>query len=147
MKAMAMRAASLGIAFFVRFVWAMVHVFNAGAGLGPGSWSGGLSLHAQLVFNDLPAAFRASGYLPVVRIEKPGEPYGKLAAGALLEKVGAKDMRIGGAKVSEKHANILLNSGQASAADIKRLADILKAKVKTEFGYILEEEITFLGDY
>jgi UDP-N-acetylmuramate dehydrogenase len=80
-------------------------------------------------------------------IEKPGEPYGKLAAGALLEKVGAKEMQIGGAKVSEKHANILLNSGKASAADIKRLADILKEKVKSEFGYILEEEITFLGDY
>ena len=41
----------------------------------------------------------------------------------------------------------VLNSGKASAADIKRLADILKEKVKSEFGYILEEEITFLGDY
>jgi UDP-N-acetylmuramate dehydrogenase len=93
-----------------------------------------------------PCADRSAGCF-FKNIEKPGEPFGKLAAGALLEKVGAKEMRIGGAKVSEKHANILLNSGEASAADIKRLADILKEKVKNEFGYILEEEITFLGDH
>jgi UDP-N-acetylmuramate dehydrogenase len=80
-------------------------------------------------------------------IEKPDEPYGKLAAGFLLEKVGAKQMQIGGARVFEKHANILINStGSASAADIRKLAEILKKRVKDEYGYNLEEEITFLGD-
>jgi len=79
-------------------------------------------------------------------IDKAEEPHGKLAVGALLEKVGAKKMQVGGAKVSEKHANILINSGTATAEDIKKLADILKDRVKNEFGYILEEEITFLGD-
>lgn len=80
-------------------------------------------------------------------IEKPDEPYGKLAAGFLLEKVGAKQMQIGGARVFEKHANILINStGTASASDIRKLAEILKKRVKDEYGYNLEEEITFLGD-
>jgi len=79
-------------------------------------------------------------------IEKPDEPHGKLAAGYLLEKVGAKEMHIGGASVSDKHANILINSGTATASEIKKLAEILKERVKNEFGYILEEEITYLGD-
>ena len=80
-------------------------------------------------------------------IEKPDEPYGKLAAGFLLEKVGAKEMQIGGAGVFERHANILINSsGTASAADVRKLAEILKKRVKDKFGYNLEEEITFLGD-
>jgi UDP-N-acetylmuramate dehydrogenase len=79
-------------------------------------------------------------------IEKPDEPHGKLPAGLLLEKVGAKETRIGGAEVSAQHANILINSGTATAADIKKLAELLKERVKNEFGYILEEEITFLGD-
>jgi len=79
-------------------------------------------------------------------IEKADEPHGKLAAGMLLEQVGAKTMRVGDAKVFEKHANILINSGSATAADIRRLAKLLKEKVKAEYGYELEEEITFLGD-
>ncbi|NIP41491.1 MAG: UDP-N-acetylmuramate dehydrogenase [candidate division Zixibacteria bacterium] len=80
-------------------------------------------------------------------IEKADEPYGKLAAGFLLEKVGAKGMHIGGAGVFEKHANILINaSGKARAEDVRKLAEALKKKVKDEYGYNLEEEITFLGD-
>ncbi|MBD3219536.1 MAG: UDP-N-acetylmuramate dehydrogenase [candidate division Zixibacteria bacterium] len=80
-------------------------------------------------------------------IEKPDEPFGKLAAGFLLEKVGAKQMHIGGARVFDKHANILINaSGKARAADVRKLAEALKKKVKDEYGYDLEEEITFLGD-
>lgn len=79
-------------------------------------------------------------------IEKADEPYGKLAAGKLLEQVGAKEMKIGGARVFDKHANILINSGTASAEDVRKLAEILKKRVKDEYGYDLEEEITFLGD-
>jgi len=79
-------------------------------------------------------------------IEKADEPFGKLAAGKLLEQVGAKDMQVGGAKVFPKHANILINSGTASAEDVRKLAEILKKRVKDEYGYVLEEEITFLGD-
>ena len=79
-------------------------------------------------------------------IEKADEPYGKLAAGKLLEQVGAKEMKIGGAQVFARHANILINSGTASAEDVRKLAEILKKRVKDEYGYDLEEEITFLGD-
>jgi UDP-N-acetylmuramate dehydrogenase len=79
-------------------------------------------------------------------IEAPDQPHGKLAAGYLLDKIGAKNLTIGGARVFENHANILINSGQAKAEDVRKLAEMLKERVKNEFGYTLEEEITYLGD-
>lgn len=80
-------------------------------------------------------------------IEKPDEKYGKLSTGMLLERVGAKEMTVGKAGVFPYHANILVNLGDAKADDIRELAMILKKKVKDQFGYSLEEEITYLGDF
>jgi UDP-N-acetylmuramate dehydrogenase len=76
-----------------------------------------------------------------------GRKYGKLSAGKLLEEVGAKNMAFGGAHVFENHANILINDGSAKSEDIKRLADLLKAKVKHKFGIELREEVILLGDF
>jgi len=73
--------------------------------------------------------------------------YGKLAAGKLLEEVGAKDLRCGSAAVYQKHANIVINEGCASSADIKRLADLMKLKVKERFGIDLREEVVLLGRF
>jgi UDP-N-acetylmuramate dehydrogenase len=80
-------------------------------------------------------------------IEKPDEEHGKLSTGTLLEQVGAKEMTIGQAGVFERHANILINLGGAKADDIRELAMILKQKVKDRFGYTLEEEVTYLGNF
>jgi UDP-N-acetylmuramate dehydrogenase len=68
----------------------------------------------------------------------------KMAAGSLLEKVGAKELRKGGAAVYPGHANFILNRGGASAADIRGLARTMKARVKKEFGITLEEEVVYL---
>jgi UDP-N-acetylmuramate dehydrogenase len=68
----------------------------------------------------------------------------KMAAGYLLDKVGAKELRKGGAAVYPGHANFILNCGGASAADIRGLARTMKARVKKEFGITLEEEIIYL---
>jgi UDP-N-acetylmuramate dehydrogenase len=68
----------------------------------------------------------------------------KMAAGYLLEKVGAKELRRGGAAVYPGHANFILNRGGATAADIRGLARTIKARVKKEFGVTLEEEIIYL---
>jgi len=80
-------------------------------------------------------------------IEKPDEKYGKLSAGMLLEKVGAKDASVGKAGVHQNHANILVNLGGARAEDVRELAAMLKKRVKDKFGYTLEEEITYLGSF
>lgn len=80
-------------------------------------------------------------------IEDSSQPNGKLAAGKLLDEVGAKDMRVGGAAVFGEHANIIINTGQATSKDIRQLADILKEKVKKKFGIELTEEIRCLGEF
>jgi UDP-N-acetylmuramate dehydrogenase len=72
-------------------------------------------------------------------------PQGKIPAGLLLEKVGAKGMRQGDAQVSQLHANVLINSGSASAADVQELARMLKEKVKQGFGLELEEEVAYIN--
>jgi UDP-N-acetylmuramate dehydrogenase len=67
------------------------------------------------------------------------------SAGRLIEKAGLKGTRIGGAEISEKHANFILNKGNASANDILSLIRIVKEKVRSEFGIALECEVIILG--
>ena len=68
-------------------------------------------------------------------------------AGRLLEEVGAKGMQIGGARVSSKHANFILNTGIATAQDIYDLMMRLKGLVKERFGVELEPEIQLVGEW
>lgn len=67
-------------------------------------------------------------------------------AGELLERVGAKEARVGGAAVYSGHANFLYNAGNATARDVLALAALLKKRVKDAFGIDLEEEIIALPD-
>ena len=80
-------------------------------------------------------------------VPDPAQEHGKLPAGRLLEEVGAKELRVGGAEVFKKHANIIVNTGNATSKDIRRLADILKRKVCDRFGIELQEEIQQLGRF
>lgn len=73
--------------------------------------------------------------------------HGKIAAGKLLDAVGAKSMSVGGARVSERHANIIVNGGSATSKDIRRLADKLKDKVFEKYGIMLQEEVIQIGEF
>jgi len=68
----------------------------------------------------------------------------RAAAGRLLEEVGAKELRRGGAGVYAGHANFILNFGGATAGDVRALARTMKARVKRKFGIELEEEVIYL---
>ena len=68
---------------------------------------------------------------------------GKIPAGYLLEEVGAKGMQIGGIKIADFHGNLFINQGGAKANDVKKMAKILKERVKKKFGIVLEEEIRY----
>ena len=68
----------------------------------------------------------------------------KVPAAYLLDKVGAKKMREGGAAVYPGHANFIVNQGNASAQDVFRIAQELKRRVRKRFGVELEEEVIFL---
>ena len=69
----------------------------------------------------------------------------KISVGFLLDQVGAKDMRVGDAIVSTQHANILINSGNAKAEDVRKLSRRLKKKVKEKFDIELEEEVVYIN--
>ena len=69
------------------------------------------------------------------------------SAGALIDGCGLKGRRIGGAVVSEKHANWILNDGGGSAADVRRLGELVRATVARQTGVTLAFEVVFLGDW
>jgi UDP-N-acetylmuramate dehydrogenase len=66
-------------------------------------------------------------------------------AGRLIEKAGLKGERIGGAMISEKHANFIVNTGGATAKDILALLAFAQEKVKKETGIELEPELHVVG--
>lgn len=69
------------------------------------------------------------------------------SAGYLLESVGAKKMKVGGAEVTGQHANWIRNNGRATAADIRRLIEELKTKVAEKQQVGLKEEIEYIGQW
>ena len=89
-------------------------------------------------FKNLPPGFQVPG-LP----HSPGTH--RVPAGALLDLCECRGLRVGDAAVFAKHANILVNAGQATAAEVLTLAEVMKARVRARFGVTLEEEVMFLG--
>jgi UDP-N-acetylmuramate dehydrogenase len=67
-------------------------------------------------------------------------------AGRLIEQAGLKGRRSGGAMVSDKHANFILNTGTATAADIEALIDEVRAAVERTSGVTLELEVRVIGE-
>ncbi len=70
---------------------------------------------------------------------------GVVPAGWLIEQTGLKGYKQGTVKVSEKHANFVVNMGAASAADVRAFAEFIRGKVKEKFGVELVEEVEMLG--
>ena len=66
-------------------------------------------------------------------------------AGSLIERVGLKGKSIGGAMISEKHANFIINTGGATAKNILDLLNLARSEVKKRTGIDLEPEIKVLG--
>ncbi len=67
-------------------------------------------------------------------------------AGRLIESAALKGTRRGGAQLSTKHANFLLNRGNATAADIEELIEFTQQRVKEEFSISLEPEVIVMGE-
>lgn len=68
-------------------------------------------------------------------------------AGRLIEAVGLKGHRIGGALWSDVHANFLVNAGGATARDVLALVNLARLRVKETFGIALETEVRLLGEF
>lgn len=78
----------------------------------------------------------------------PPEPGQKrVAAGLLLDQVGARGMKMGKAEVFPGHANFITNPGEATCEEIINLAQLLKKRVFEKFGVELEEEVIYVDEY
>ena len=88
-------------------------------------------------------AHTAGSYFKNLSPETPGGR--RRAAGLLLDQVDAKGLRVGGAAVFERHANIIVNTGGATARDVLSLAKEMQRRVKERFGVLLEPEVRFVG--
>lgn len=90
------------------------------------------------------------------RMRKNSQPHGKSCgcvfqndgyfAGKLIDTAGLKGYSVGGAHVSEKHANFIINEG-GTAADVYKLIALIKQRVLSVHGVLLKEEIKYLGDF
>jgi UDP-N-acetylmuramate dehydrogenase len=69
----------------------------------------------------------------------------QMPAGRLIDEMGLKGQRVGGACVSEKHGNFIVNTGDATAADVLRLIGIIRERVRQERGIELEPEVQIVG--
>lgn len=73
--------------------------------------------------------------------------YGKIPAWYFLQEVGAQGMRVGGAAVSNIHANLIENTGNATAQNFYDLTTLLNDRVKQKFGITLQPEVQLLGQF
>jgi UDP-N-acetylmuramate dehydrogenase len=69
------------------------------------------------------------------------------SAGALVDRAGLKGTARGDARVSPTHGNFIVNEGRATAAEIRSLIDLCRARVSERFGVALQEEIVYLGEF
>jgi UDP-N-acetylmuramate dehydrogenase len=67
-------------------------------------------------------------------------------SGRLIEEMGLKGLTVGGASVSEKHANFIVNDGTATAADIEALIFLLQQKIEQQYGLRLQPEVHIVGE-
>jgi UDP-N-acetylmuramate dehydrogenase len=85
----------------------------------------------------------AGSYFQNLPPGREGEP--RRPAGELLDRCGAKAFRVGDAGVFPRHANIIINLGAATAADVLGLAERMRTAVQERFGVRLREEVRFLS--
>jgi UDP-N-acetylmuramate dehydrogenase len=96
------------------------------------------SIFKNLILDELPEHVRAQVDPKVVR-------EGKVPSAYFLEKVGAKGMRNGDIHVADYHANLIYNTGHGKASQVREVVDDLKARVRSRFGFEVEEEVQYLG--
>jgi UDP-N-acetylenolpyruvoylglucosamine reductase len=68
------------------------------------------------------------------------------SAGQLLEAAGCRGLRVGGARLSDVHANFVENTGEATTADVLELIGEARRRVREHFGVVLEPEVQLLGN-
>ncbi|MEL7480650.1 MAG: UDP-N-acetylenolpyruvoylglucosamine reductase, partial [Pseudomonadota bacterium] len=78
--------------------------------------------------------------------DPPGTP-NQRSAWKLIDAAGCRGLTVGGAQVSEKHCNFLINTGEASAADLEALGELVRARVLATSGVELRWEVRRIGRF
>ena len=94
-------------------------------------------------FNALRKSTQAAGRTCGSVFKNPPDAF----AGELIEKAGLKGLKIGGATVSEKHANFIVTVDGATARDVYNLIQKIKSEVFNKFGVRLKEEVEYVGEF
>jgi UDP-N-acetylmuramate dehydrogenase len=95
------------------------------------------SIFKNLILAELPESVRAQVPASVIR-------EGKVPSAYFLEAAGAKGMSSGAIRVADYHANLIYNSAGGSSVELRRLIDLLKARVLSVYGLQLEEEVQYI---
>jgi UDP-N-acetylmuramate dehydrogenase len=96
------------------------------------------SIFKNLILAELPPHVQAAVDPKVVR-------EGKVPSAWFLEQVGAKGIRNGDIHVADYHANLIYNAGSGTARQVREIVDDLKARVRSRFGFCVEEEVQYVG--
>lgn len=94
--------------------------------------------------------WRAERHPPLDTEPSAGSIFKKIegiGAGRLIDECGLKGTRIGGAEVTHRHANIMINRDGATASDVRALIGHVQDVVERKTGYALEPEISFIGEF
>lgn len=95
-------------------------------------------------------AWRAEKHPPLATEPSAGSIFQKIegiGAGRLIDQCGLKGLQVGGAQISHRHANIFINTGSATAADVRALIAHVQQVVERETGYRLRPEISYVGEF
>jgi UDP-N-acetylmuramate dehydrogenase len=96
------------------------------------------SIFKNLLLAELPPHLQALVDPKVVR-------EGKVPSAWFLEQVGAKGIRNGDIHVADYHANLIYNGGNGTARQVREIVDDLKGRVRSRFGFCVEEEVQYVG--
>jgi UDP-N-acetylmuramate dehydrogenase len=114
----------------------------------------GVILSASFVLKPLENA--RQNQLEIFKYRKKTQPYGEMSAGCifrnplnghasdLIDSSGLKGLQVGSAKVSDLHANFIVNTDNATSDDVLTLIEIIQAKVKEKTGFELHSEVRFI---
>nr|WP_070961256.1 UDP-N-acetylmuramate dehydrogenase [Hyphomonas sp. Mor2] len=116
----------------------------AGSGMGdPDALAGEIEAHQQRRAETQPIKDKTGGST-FANPDPPGTPEAR-SSWKLIDAAGCRGLRVGGAMVSEKHCNFLINTGAATAADIEALGELVRARVLEHSGVDLRWEIRRIG--
>lgn len=96
------------------------------------------------IFKNVPLTRIAAQQLSAFDVRVKADPFPVIPAARLISECGLKGFAIGGAEVSEKHPNFIINKNNASAYDVKAVMNVVKEKVFEKFNVALEQEVEVL---